>query len=124
MRKFKKMLLGMALAMGVFAGSVGSCYAAVNVKTQITLDLTANKAYGKFEYEEQGHEIEVYVDYKEVHISTGIVFDGSISDVQHGTVTTAVAVRNSPSGFRYQWGRAYGYVDQVFVAESSPIYLD
>lgn len=123
MSKIKKMILGIALAMCVFGGSVGSCYAAVNVKAQITLDLTANRAYGKFVYEEQGHEIEVLVDYTEVHISTGLVFDGHISDVQHGIVTEAVASRPSPSGFRYRWGRAYGYVDQVFLADSSPVYL-
>lgn len=47
MRKFKKMLLGMALAMGVFAGSVGSCYAATG---SIMLDLTVSSIYSKYVY--------------------------------------------------------------------------
>lgn len=118
MRKFKKMLLGMALAMGVFVGAAGSCYAAGN---SISVDITANRAYGKFVCGEAGHRIKVTVYYREVH-SSGLERSDTVSDTQLGNVTTAVAVRPSPADYRYLWGYSIGYVDDIEVAASGVAY--
>jgi len=109
MRKFKKMLLGMALAMGVFAGSVGSCYAATS---SITVDVTRSRIVGKFEYGEAGHQIKVVVNYLEED-SGGHIRSGDASDTQFGNVTTAYVSRSNTSGYQYVSGYAVGYVDGV-----------
>ena len=123
MRKFKKMLLGMALAMGVFAGSVGSCYAAANdVKVELTADITAIRAYGKLVYNEAGHQIKVTVYYQEKN-SDGLVRGDHVSDVQFGNVVTAVASKNNSSGYQFIWGNVFGEVDNYIVATSGDIYV-
>ena len=121
MSKIKKRMLGLVLGMCLFGGSAGSCYAAPRIASQIVVDITADKAYGKFEYGEAGHQIQVLVDFVEVEISTGKARDGRVADVQNGNVTTAVVVRKSPDGYRYRWGIAYGYVDGVFMAQSAAV---
>lgn len=118
MRKFKKMLLGMALALSIFAGSVGSCYAAAN---SITVDITASRAYGKFEYGVAGHQIKITVFYDEVS-SSGYKRNDSASDTQFGNVTTAVVSRPNSDGYRYISGYAVGYVDGVEEAVSGVSY--
>ena len=117
MKRIKKMALGMALAIGLFTGSAGSCYAA---SSSIVAEITASRAYGKFVYAEAGHEIKVTVYYKE-RDARGSITANTISDVQHGTVTEAVVSRNSPSGYQYTWGQAFGYVDGDTVASSGAV---
>lgn len=123
MRKFKKMLLGMALALSIFAGSAGSCYAAADsVKVELTADITAVRAYGKLVYNEAGHQIKVTVFYQEQG-SDGLVRGGSVSDVQFGNVTTAVASRSNAAGYKFVWGNVFGEVDDYVVATSGDIYV-
>ncbi|MBD5482691.1 MAG: hypothetical protein HDR15_09295 [Lachnospiraceae bacterium] len=118
MSKIKKMVLGIALAMCVFGGSVGTCYAA---SSSIEVDITTTRAHGKFVYGEAGHQIKVVVSYQERNNSTGYTSNGSISDTQNGNVTTAVASRSNPTGYRYTWGKAAGYVDGVETAKSASV---
>lgn len=119
MRKFKKMLLGMVLAMGVFAGSVGSCYAATG---SIMLDLTVSSIYSKYVYAEPGHQLKLLVRYQERGVD-GIVRSGEASDTQFGNVTEVVVIRSAQSGCQYTWGRASGYVDGEIDAASGSISL-
>lgn len=118
MSKIKKMVMGIVLGMFVFGNSVTLCYAA---SSQITVEITASRAYGRFEYGEAGHQIKVVVSYQERNNSSGYTSNGSISDVQNGNVTTAVAWRDSPAGYQYTWGRVFGYVDGVLTAQSASV---
>lgn len=68
-----------------------------------------------------GHEIKVTVYYQERTYFSAYVENGHVSDVQHGNVTEAVVSRNSPSGYRYTWGQAYGFVDGVTVINSREV---
>lgn len=118
MRKIKKMVLGIALAMCVFGGSVGSCYAA---SSSIEVDITATRVWGKFECGEAGHQITVTVFYLEKD-SNGNVREDHVSDNQFGNVTTAVVSRTNTAGFQYISGYAVGLVDGIIEAISSRDY--
>ncbi|MDE7238769.1 MAG: hypothetical protein K2N41_03545, partial [Lachnospiraceae bacterium] len=101
-----------------FGISVGTCYAASN---SIEVDITATRAYGKFVYEEAGHQIKVTVFYTEKD-SFGLIRDGDVSDTQFGNVTTAVVSRSNSNGCQYLGGYAVGYVDGSERAVSGPAY--
>ncbi|MCM1539425.1 MAG: hypothetical protein NC254_13635 [bacterium] len=118
MRKIKKRILGIILGMCVFGGSVGSCYAE---QSSLTVDITATRAYGRFEYGEGGHRITVTVSYMEED-SGGHLRSGSVSDNQNGNVTVAVVSKPSPDGYRYYSGYATGYVDGNWTASSGMVY--
>ncbi len=121
MRKFKKMIFGMTLAMSIFVGSAGSCYAAARATSNITIDVTKTRIVGKFEYGEAGHQIKVVVNYLEQD-SKGYFRDGSASDTQFGNVTTAYVSRPNTEGYQYISGYALGYVDGVKKAISGEAY--
>ena len=118
MSKIKKMVLGIALAMCIFGGSVGSCYAA---SSSIEVDITATRAYGKFVYMEAGHQIKVTVFYIE-NDSFGLTRDGDVSDTQFGNVTTAVVSKSNSNGCQYVSGYAVGYVDGSEMAVAGRAY--
>lgn len=118
MSKIKKMVLGIALAMCVFVGSVGSCYAATS---SIEVGITATRAWGKFVYGEAGHHIKVTVYYTEKY-SDGNTRDGNVSDDQFGNVTTAYVSRANTAGWQYVSGYAVGYVDGGIMAVSGTAY--
>ncbi len=118
MSKIKKMVLGIALAMCVFGGGVGTCYAA---SSSIEVDITATRAYGKFVYGEAGHQIKVTVFYTEKD-SGGHTRSGSASDTQNGNVTTAVVSVPNTTGYQFVSGYAVGYVDGSQVAKSGIAY--
>ncbi|MBD5467409.1 MAG: hypothetical protein HDR21_04555 [Lachnospiraceae bacterium] len=118
MGKIKKMVLGIALAMCVFVGSVGTCYAATS---SIEVNISATRAYGKFVYGEAGHRIKVTVYYSEEN-SDGIMRSGEVSDTQFGNVTTAVVSKSNADGYQYLGGYAVGYVDGIEMAVSPPAY--
>ena len=73
-------------------------------------------------YNEAGHQIKVTVFYQEQG-SDGLVRGGSVSDVQFGNVTTAVASRNNAAGYKFIWGNVFGEVDDYVVATSGDIYV-
>ena len=118
MGKIKKMVLGIALAMCVFGGSVGSCYAATS---SIEVNIAATRAQGKFVYGEAGHHIKVTVNYVEKD-SGGHTRSGSASDTQNGNVTTSVFSRYSSAGYQYVSGYAVAYVDGNKEAETETVY--
>lgn len=107
MRKIKKLVLGIVLAVCVSGGSVGSCYAA---SSSLTVDITAARAYGRFEYGEAGHQITVTVFYIEKD-ADGNKREGYASDNQFGNVTVAVVSKPNPNGYQYVSGYAVGLVD-------------
>ena len=101
----------------MLGSSVVSCLAATS---EIKAEITANRAYGRFVCSEAGHQIRVNVYYSEID-ANGMARMDSISNSQFGNVTTVVASRNSPSGYRYTWGRATGYIDGKVEAMSSEV---
>lgn len=101
----------------MIGSSVVSCLAATG---SISAEITANRAYGKFVCSEAGHQIQVVVYYTEIGPDGKATVD-SISNSQFGNVTTVVASRNSPSGYRYTWGRAAGYIDGEVEAMSPAV---
>ncbi len=117
MRKFKKMALGMALAICMFGSNVSLCYA---VTSSISMDLTASNLYAKFVYAEQGHKLTLTAFWQEA-TPDGNVKPGNTSSTQFGSVTEVIVVRNSPDGYRYTWGRAFGDVDGKTVAVTGEI---
>ncbi|MCM1539427.1 MAG: hypothetical protein NC254_13645 [bacterium] len=107
MRKIKKLVIGIVLVACVFGGNVGLCYAA---QSSLAVEITATRAYGKFEYGEGGHRITVTVFYVEKDVS-GNKREGYVSDNQFGNVTVAVVSKSSPDGYQYVNGYAVGLVD-------------
>lgn len=118
MSKIKKMILGIALAMCVFGGSVGSCYAAAN---QISVEVNASRVVGKFVCGEAGHQIKVTAYDQEVN-SFGFTVNGNCSDTQFGNVTTAYVSRSNSDGYQYVWAYSVGFVDGAAVAASGVAY--
>lgn len=118
MSKIKKMVMGIVLAVCIFGGSAGTCYAA---STSIEVDITPTRAYAKFTNGEPGHQIRVTVFYTEVD-SGGHTRSGSASDTQNGNVTTAVVSRANSPGYQYVSGYAVGYVDGTEVARTTTAY--
>ncbi len=112
--------MGIILGTSVLANSMISCYAATS---SIEVEMTATRAYGKFSYFEAGHQIKVTVYYQEKNNTTsGIIFD-TISDVQNGNVTVAVASKSNTAGYKFIWGQAFGYVDGEVKASSAESYV-
>lgn len=91
----------------MFCGSIVPCLAATG---EIKAEITANRAYGRYVCGETGHRLTVTVHYREIG-PDGRETPGSVSDSQFGNVTTVVATRNSPSGYRYTFGWSEGFVD-------------
>lgn len=118
MRKIKKMVLGLALAVSVFVCSAGSCFAATS---NITVEVTSSRVVGKFEYGEAGHQIKVTVNYLEKD-SSGYLRIDDVSDTQFGNVTTAYVSRANSAGWKYVSANAVGFVDGVEKAYSGEAY--
>lgn len=114
MNKIKKTMTGIVVGACVIGSSIVSCLAATG---EIKAEITANRAYGRFICSETGHQLTVEVYYSEVGPDGKTTID-SISNSQFGNITTVVASRNSPDGYRYTRGRAAGLIDKKTVALS------
>ena len=117
MSKIKKMILGIALAICVFGGSVGTCYAATS---GITLDMTASNMFAKFVYAEAGHRLNLTVYYEEKAPDGGIR-PGEAGSTQFGNVTEVVVMRTSVDGYQFVKGHAFGDVDGNTVAATGEV---
>lgn len=115
MSKIKKMVLGIALAMCFFGGSVSSCYAATS---SIEVGVTAASVRGYFRYDEPGHHLKVTVYYSEKD-SLGNARIDNVSAHQFGNFISVSVSRPSPEGWQYISGYAEGYVDDNLAAVSA-----
>lgn len=103
------------IALGMLTNSVIPCYAA---SCSLSVDVTLSKVYGKFVYDEPGHQLKLVVQYKEIELATAVLYENEISKVKNGNETTVTASRNSASGCLYTWAQSTGYVDNVLYAVS------
>ncbi|MCM1190837.1 MAG: hypothetical protein NC123_02515 [Butyrivibrio sp.] len=115
MSKIRKMVLGIALAVCVFGGSVNLCYAATS---SIDVGVTATNVWGNFKYGEAGHHLKVTVHYLET-CSDGSVNLDEVSAHQFGNFISVYVSRPSPDGCQYISGYAEGYVDDKLAAVSA-----